>query len=68
MRLRTVLDKLFFLIPIILPGFALTAAAQTADLSGIVIDSSRAVVPWAVITAAHESTGIKRATTADIRL
>jgi carboxypeptidase family protein/TonB-dependent receptor-like protein len=65
MRLRTVLSKLFFLLLMILLGFALSAAAQTADLSGVVMDSSRAVVPKAIITAAHESTGVNRTTISD---
>ncbi len=47
---------------------SLTAAAQTAGLSGVVRDASQAVIPKAAVTAVHESTGIKRATTSDIRL
>src|SRR5579862_182886 len=55
----------FLLLALILLALALVAIAQTADLSGVIKDSSMAVVPKATVTATHEGMGVKRTTVSD---
>ena len=55
----------FLLLALILLALALVASAQTADLSGVIKDSSMAVVPKATVTATHEGMGVKRSTVSD---
>lgn len=43
------------------PAFAQTRAT-TADLSGVVADASKAVVPGATVTARNTATGVERST------
>jgi len=67
MRSKSAWMRQFIVFPVILPGLALTARAQTADLSGVIKDSSMSVVPRATITATHEGMGVKRTTVSDFQ-
>lgn len=49
----------FSILSIAVPGFA-QVGATTADLSGVVVDQLRAVVPGVAVTATNEATGLER--------